>query len=184
MECPQTQIVNMKLVWLGCLWRDTRDSKWEWASVTYQMLQCFYSWNIGSHKYATKIDYWERTSPIFLFFYLYFQGKIERARRASWQRWLSSVYFYSLVTFELVIPLEIVCYCEIILTVQLSSVWFCGLVESCIHAKCMRSEDYKAKKWLKLSSCLWSPMVLKSVKIWKSSRVSSRPKIKLNSAGH
>ncbi len=24
--------------WSGCLWRDTRDSQWVWASVTYRML--------------------------------------------------------------------------------------------------------------------------------------------------
>ncbi len=34
---------------------------------------------------------------------------------------------------------------------------------------CARSEDYKAKIWLKLSSCLWSLMVLKSVKIGEKS---------------
>ncbi len=36
---------------------------------------------------------------------------------------------------------------------------------------CVHSEDYKAKNRLKLSSCLWSHMVLKSVKVLKSSSV-------------
>ncbi len=38
---PWTLIINIMFddSWSGCLWRDTRDSQWERASVTYRMLR-------------------------------------------------------------------------------------------------------------------------------------------------
>ncbi len=57
---------------------------------------CFYSWSLA----ATNMPWKQRTSPIF-FSILFSLWNRTRARRASWQCWLSSVCFSSLVTFDL-----------------------------------------------------------------------------------
>ncbi len=76
--------------WSGYLWHD---SQWERASVTHRMLRAS-SRNLA----ATNM---QRTSLIFFCILCFSLWNRTRARRASWQRWLSFICFSSLVTFDL-----------------------------------------------------------------------------------
>ncbi len=70
---------------------------------TWQLQTCYES--RGHHPYSFFIlcfSLWNRT----------------RARRASWQRWLSSICFSSRVTFDLASLREITCHCEIVPTID------------------------------------------------------------------
>ncbi len=96
----------------GCLWRDTRDS--QWASKRHLPdVACFYSWNLA----ATNMPWKQRTSSIFFCILCFSLWNRTHARRASWQRRLSSICFSSLVTFDLTSLREITCHCEIVPTI-------------------------------------------------------------------
>ncbi len=119
---------------------------------------CFYSWNLA----ATNMRESREHHP-YSFVYFVFHWNRTRTRRASWQRRLSSICFSSLVTFDLASLREITCLCKLFL--QSSSVRSHGLVDSfSVHV-----QRIIRLKSVELSSCLWSPMIINSVKIWKSS---------------
>ncbi len=100
--------------WLGWLWGDSHDSQWEWASIivtTFQM----------SSQASTN-----RTLPIIFVVVVFFT--VQQIWRASWQHWLSSMYFCSLVTFGLASLCEILCHREVLPTISkcvfLKICWF------------------------------------------------------------
>jgi len=138
--------------WSGCLWHDTLDSQWERASVTYHILRAFTAeiWQPRKNL-VLSIEYWERTSPILFFILSFLLWNRTHGRSASWQHQLFSIIFSSPVTFDLELSLsEISCHCEIVPTFIK-----CVVLRSFQIIECARSEDYKAKNWLKLSTCLW-----------------------------
>ncbi len=140
------------------------------------MVACFYSWNLATTNMPWKWRIWEGISPIIIIFYLFFtvqQNACKESQLAT--SIVLQMFFFSSHFWSHEFPWD------------LMSLWnrfhnqqVCGLWSN--HLVCT-FKGYKAKNQLKLSSCLLSPMVLKSVKIWKLSNVSqdkgSRPLISL-----